>query len=105
MAEPDELTREIAWRLGIDAQYIEHVGAWDAERIAQIRSAGRRAGRLLGWKIQTSQSEPTDGGRVAVVVMVREWPDEETRRLQQRALLLIEETFAKITSPEDLSRE
>jgi hypothetical protein len=102
VAEPDELTLAIARRLEMDAQYIEHVGAWDSERIAQVRSAGRRAGRLLGWKIQTFQSEPTDEGRVAVVVIVREWPDEETRRLQARALLLIDETFPKITPPEDL---
>jgi hypothetical protein len=64
VAEPDELTLTIARQLEIDTQYVEHVEAWDNERIAQIRSAGRKAGRLLGWKIRTVQTQPTDDGRL-----------------------------------------
>jgi hypothetical protein len=49
---------------------------------------------VLGWKIQTFRSQPTDQGRVAVVVMLREWPDEEMReRLGGRARLLMDEAW------------
>lgn len=94
MAEPDELTLTIARHLEIDGQYVKHVEAWDTERIAEIRSAGRKAGRVLGWKIITSQSSPRDDGRVVVVVALRDWPDEETRqRMTERGILLINEAF------------
>jgi hypothetical protein len=61
-----------------------------------LRRFGQRAvgGRVLGWKIQTFRSQPTDQGRVAVVVMLREWPDEEMReRLGGRARLLMDEAW------------
>jgi hypothetical protein len=100
MAEPDELTLTIAQRLEIDAQYIESVEAWDAERIAQVRSAGRKAGRMLGWKIATQQTEPSDEGRVTVIVVVREWPDEEMRkRLMDRGRLLMSKFWSEILPP------
>ena len=102
MAEPDELTLAIAQRLELDSQYVEHIEAWDTERIAQVRSAGRRAGRLLGWKIQTFQSQPTDEGRLVVGVVVREWPDEDMRvRLEERGRLLMSEAWSKIMPPKD----
>jgi hypothetical protein len=44
MPEPDELTLAIARHLEVDWQYVERVEAWDVERIAEIRSAGRKAG-------------------------------------------------------------
>ena len=43
-----DLTAVIARQLELDWQYVEHVPAWNTERIAQIRAAGRRAGRLRG---------------------------------------------------------
>ena len=39
MPEPDELTLEIARALEVDWQYVKHVEAWDAERIAEVRAA------------------------------------------------------------------
>jgi hypothetical protein len=53
MAEPDELTSYIAQRFEIDMQSVELVEAWNTERIADVRSAGRKAGRLLGHKVIT----------------------------------------------------
>ena len=92
MAEADELTRTIARHLEVDHQYSIRVEAWDTERIAGLRSAGRKAGRLLGWKIQTLQLEPDDENRVLVFVVVREWPSQEEReRLGERAALLMEQ--------------
>jgi hypothetical protein len=97
VAEPDELTLTIARQLEIDSQYVVHIEAWDTERVAEVRSAGRRAGRLLGWKIRTFQSEPNDDGRLVVVVMIHEWPDKQMRaRLEERARLLMDRFFDEI---------
>jgi hypothetical protein len=97
MAEPDELTRIIAQHLEVDHQYIMRVEAWDTEQIAAVRSAGRKAGRLLGWKIFTYQSEPDDENRVVVIVCVREYPSQEEReRLRERGPLLMDRAFPEI---------
>jgi hypothetical protein len=94
MAEPDQLTLMIAQHLELDHQYVERVEAWDAERISEVRSAGRKAGRLLGWKIITHQTPPNDEDRVVVVVCLREAPnEEEDRRMRDRARVLLEEIF------------
>jgi hypothetical protein len=93
---PDELVATIARHLEIDWQYIEHVEAWDAERIAAVRSAGRKAGRLLKYRIVTMQTDSRrrEDGRVVVVVAVREPPSvEEGERMGERSRLLIDETF------------
>jgi hypothetical protein len=97
LAEPDELTLTIARHLEIDGEYFEHVEPWDIDRIAEVRSAGRKAARLLGWKIVTGQSRHlTDKGRVVVMVVIREYPDEETRqRLSERGDLLIRNSWEK----------
>jgi hypothetical protein len=63
VAEPDELTLAITRQLELDSQYVEHVEVWDTKRIAEVRSAGRRAVRLLGWKIQTFRSPQTRAAR------------------------------------------
>jgi hypothetical protein len=100
MADPDELTLAIARHLEIDVQYVEIVEAWDTERIAAVRSAGRKAGRLLGWKIVTMQTAPNDEDRVVVVVCVREWPSQEVEdRLTERARILMSEAWSKILPP------
>jgi len=100
MAEPDELTLAIARQLEIDSQYVEHIEEWDTEHIAEVRSAGRKAGRLLGWKIRTIQTQPNDEGRLVVAVIVHEWPDEEMRgRLEERARLLMDRLFDEIKPP------
>jgi len=100
MAEPDELTRKIAQHLEVDHQYMVRVEAWDTERIAEVRSAGRKAGRLLGWKIMTHQTEPNEEGRAVVAVVVREWPNQEERdRLEERGRLIMDHAW-----PETLPR-
>lgn len=100
MAEPNELTLAIARQLEIDAQYLERIEVWDTERIAEVRSAGRKAGRLLGWKIRTIQTQPNDEGRLVVAVIVHEWPDEEMRgRLEDRGRLLMDRFFDEIMPP------
>jgi hypothetical protein len=96
MPEPDELTLVIARALEVDWQYVEGVEARDAERIAQVRSAGRKAGRLLGFKIMTFQSQPNDQDRVAVIVAVREAPNaEDKQRMQERARLLMNDYWSR----------
>jgi hypothetical protein len=102
-AEPDELTQIIARHLEVDWRYVQRVDARDIERIAEIRAAGRRAGRLLGYKIVTRQSEPSPDQRVAVSVVVREPPSEEDRlRLQERSRLLRNEAYSDLMPPEEI---
>ncbi|WP_129669019.1 hypothetical protein [Phytoactinopolyspora endophytica] len=107
MADPDELTITIARHLEVDWQYVEHVDALNEERIAEIRSAGRRAGRLLGYKIVTHQSDPGQrkDGRVVVIVAVRESPNaEDEERMNERARLLMNSTWAEPGHTEDTDR-
>jgi hypothetical protein len=102
MAELDELGLEIARRLELDWQYIVRVESWDTERIAEIRSAGRKAGRHLGYKITTFQSDPDEEQRVTVIVAVREAPnaaDEE--RMRERSLLLMNDFWSKLLPGND----
>jgi hypothetical protein len=95
LPEPDELTLTIARHLEIDNQYVEFIGACDIHRIAEVRSAGRKAGRLLDWKIMAYQTSPNDEGRLAVIVAVREWPYEEReQRMAERVKLLLDEFWS-----------
>jgi hypothetical protein len=100
LSEPDELTLTIARHLEVDWQYVRRIEAWDIERIATIRAAGRRAGRLLGYKIATRQSEPDEENRVVVVVAVREPPSQEDHeRMQERSRLLRDEAYSGLMPP------
>jgi len=81
MPELDELTLTIARHLEADKQYIQRFPPWETERIAAVRSAGRKAGRHLGCRVITLQSN-ADGGTVAVAVVVR--PDPETQTQDRR---------------------
>jgi hypothetical protein len=99
-SEPDELTLTIARHLEVDWQYVCRIEAWDADQIATVRSAGRRAGRLLGYKIVTRQSEPNDENRIVVVVAVREPPSKEDHeRMQERSRLLMDKAFSDLMPP------
>jgi hypothetical protein len=99
MAEPDELVLAIARHLEVDWQYTERVEAWNADRIAEVRSAGRKAGRLLGYKILTTAPEPDAENRVTVIVAVREAPNaEEGERMKERASLLIDAAWSRLLS-------
>jgi hypothetical protein len=99
--EPDELVLAIARQLEIDYQYVKRVEAWNAEGIAEVRAAGRRAGRLLGWRIFTHQALPDDENRVTVIVAVRDYPNEEERqRMSERARLLIDSMWPSPIPPD-----
>ena len=59
--------------------WVRHFYPSDAEGIAAARSAGRRAGRALGVKIVTRQSDPAlrADGQVVVIVYAEELePDQ-----------------------------
>jgi hypothetical protein len=100
VSEPDELTLIIARHLEVDWQYVRRIEAWDTEQIAAVRSAGRKAGRLLGYKIVTRQSEPTEQNRVVVIVAVREPPTEEDReRMLERSRLLMDRAYSDLMPP------
>jgi hypothetical protein len=70
MPDPDELTQKVARHLDVDWRYVEQVEAWDVDRIAEVRAAGRRAGRMLGYKVVTTQSHRAarEDGLVVVIV-------------------------------------
>ena len=87
----DTLASQIATRLEIGEQYVAHVDPTDADYIKLIRSAGRQAGRLLGWKVRTFQTDPSqrDDGKVVVIVVVQEsTPADEARFREQSDLIL-----------------
>ncbi|MEU6860907.1 hypothetical protein AB0B28_18780 [Glycomyces sp. NPDC046736] len=92
MPDPDELTLQIARSLEVDWQYVEHVDAQNKDRIKEVRSAGRKAGRLLGYKIVTTQSDPSrrEDRRVVVIVAVEEGPKEDEERILKRGQALME---------------
>ncbi|HEY5361225.1 MAG TPA: hypothetical protein VIJ82_26670 [Streptosporangiaceae bacterium] len=99
-SEPDELTLTIARHLEVDWQYVCRVEAWDKGQIATVRAAGRRAGRLLGYKIATRQSEPDAEDRVVVIVAVREPPSKEDHeRMEERSRLLMDRAFSDLMPP------
>jgi hypothetical protein len=99
-SEPDELTLTIARHLEVDWQYVCRVEAWDTSQIATVRAAGRRAGRLLGYKIATRQSEPDAEDRVVVIVAVREPPSKEDHeRMEERSRLLMDRAFSDLMPP------
>jgi hypothetical protein len=103
VSEPDELTLLIARHLEVDWQYVRRIEAWDAAQIAAVRAAGRRAGRLLGYKIVTRQSAPSEENRVTVVVAVREPPSQEDHeRMQARARLLMDRAYSDLMPPREL---
>ncbi|HUZ25453.1 MAG TPA: hypothetical protein VMV07_16985 [Streptosporangiaceae bacterium] len=101
VSEPDELTLTIARHLEVDWQYVRRIEAWDTEQVATIRAAGRRAGRLLGYKIATRQSEPNEENRVVVIVVVREPPSKEDHeRMEERSRLLMDRAFSDLMPPQ-----
>lgn len=91
----DVLASQIATRLEIGEQYVEHVSASDHDHIALIRSAGRKAGRLLNWKVRTFQTDPAkrEDGKVVVFVVVEESTPEDERRFRANGDLLIRDAM------------
>lgn len=95
------LASQIATILEIGEQYVEHVDVGDTEHIALIRSAGRKAGRLLGWKVRTFQSDPAkrDDHKVVVIVVVEESTDEDAKRFRTNSDLLIRDAMDNWLKP------
>ena len=94
----NNLVVTISQHLEVDWQYVELVEAWNVERIAQVRSAGRQAARRLGYKIMTYQTDPAarEDERVVVIVSVREAPSpEDKQRMHERALLLLDDLWSR----------
>lgn len=91
METEDEIYERILLRLELDHQYSAHVNPGNVERIKQIRALGRRAGRELGWKVRTFQTNPErrPDGKVVVGVVVVDSTLEDEERLRERAELII----------------
>lgn len=75
----EELIQTIARHLEADHQYVTRLPADQTAEIKQLRSCGRRAGRLIGRSVRTFQS-PRRDGTVAVYVVLAELTEEERRR-------------------------
>jgi hypothetical protein len=81
--------------LEISGQFVRHVDPADADYIALIRSAGRHAGRLLGWKVRTFQTGPERraDGKVVVIVAAVETTVEDDARFRAQGEALIEDVM------------
>ena len=94
----DFLIAEIMRALEIDHQYVRWVEAQSEDPIARIRRCGRKAGRVLGYKVRTLSTDPAqrDDGRSAVFVVVIESTDEDRARIAERSRLLINNAMNQI---------
>lgn len=96
----EELIESIMRVLEIDFQATDVFYPDQTEQIARFRSCGRKAGRRLGWKVRTFQSNPAARSDDRVVVMVvpvaEELPADEQERLRERGDLLIRHAFSKM---------
>lgn len=80
------LLSSIEASLRATGQYLANCEAADSPRIQEIRSAGRRVGRILGWSVRTIVSPPTPDSTVNVsVVVMKSTPlHEELMRIRDR---------------------
>lgn len=100
MQDPEDevLIQEMLPVLDVDHQHMRLVEAWNRDRVAQIRRCGRQAGKRLGYKIRTLNSDPDrrDDGRLVVwVVVIESAPDDEDR-IRERGELLISQTLNQL---------
>jgi hypothetical protein len=82
--------------LETDRQWIRHFDPTDTDGIAAARSAGRRAGRALGVKVVTHQSDPRkreDGQVVVAVVVDEELGPAQKAVMDERARQAIDNAF------------
>ena len=90
MTDDDELTTTIAHSLEMSLEYRTGAETWDAERIAELRKAGRRAAKLLGRKVRTVQAESSrEEGWTNVWIVLVDATEEERDRLMERSRLLM----------------
>jgi hypothetical protein len=87
----------MATALETNGQYFDHVDAKDSEHIALIRAAGRKAGRMLGWKVRTFQTDPArrDDKKVVVIVVVEQSTPEDEARFLATGELLLRDAFSR----------
>jgi hypothetical protein len=87
-SQNDLLFADVRRSLRSDRQWVRHFDPDDTDAIAAARSAGRRAGRALGVKVVTHQSDPRDredGRGVVVVAVNEELSPTEKERADERA--------------------
>ena len=86
-----ELYIQILTALEIDHQFVAHFDPSQVEEIKLTRTLSRRAGRELGWKVRTIETDAqrrADGKVVVVVVVVESTPEEEAR-MEERGNFII----------------
>ncbi len=93
----DTLATQIATELEISSQFVRHADPSDADYIALIRSAGRRAGRMLGWKVATFQTDPDlrADRKVVVVVVATETTSEDEARFRSQGDAMINDYMSR----------
>ncbi|MFB8277837.1 hypothetical protein [Nocardia colli] len=100
MGKPhDELTLEIMRSLEMNLQWRRLFDPADVDGIAEARKACRRAGREIGYKVATHQSNPArrKDGLVMVSVVVNQDVDPETEaRLRERSELLMNDFHSRL---------
>ncbi|QUQ68978.1 hypothetical protein [Kutzneria sp. CA-103260] len=94
----DPLMLEIMRHLEVDWEWTRHFDPDDKEGIAGARAAGRRAGRALKLKITTVASASKDGRVVVIVAINQEMDPVEKERMDQRALLLIDNALRELSN-------
>ncbi|WP_143696034.1 hypothetical protein [Williamsia sp. 1138] len=80
------LLSSIEASLRVSGQYLARCEAADTARVQEVRSAGRRVGRILGWSVRTVVSPPAPDRTVNVsVVVLKSTPlHEELMRIRDR---------------------
>lgn len=91
-ADLEAIAADFARRLELDGSLVEVVPTGDTWRIKELRSAGRRAGRILGTPIRTFATEREDGHTNVWVASVEPSPEDDAR-FRERAALLMREAF------------
>jgi hypothetical protein len=93
-SQNDLLVADVKRSLKSDRQWVRLFDPDDTDGIAEARSAGRRAGRALGVKVATHQSDPREDGQVVVIVTVNEEPTPaEKERIDERARQAIDKAL------------
>lgn len=92
----ETLATQIATELEISSQFVTHVEPDDADYIALVRSAGRLAGRMLGWRVRTFQTDPAHraDGRVVVLVVAVETTPEDAERFESQGVALLQDALS-----------
>ncbi|MGU3500890.1 hypothetical protein ACLBYA_19005 [Mycobacterium sp. C31M] len=90
----EQIVAELKERSQYDCDFNEE----DVEEIAKVRGLGRRAGRSLGWKVRTFQTDPAQrtDRRVRVIVAVTESSPLHEQLMDVRHKKAIRKIFADL---------